>query len=191
MLSQRVAAYASEIKRLKALVAKLHRMQFGKSSEKLRAKTERQIQEAQERISALQEEMAETLGEQYDPVLPSALRQSSARKPLPASLPRETRVIRPEEECCPACGGELSSLGCDVSEQLELISSAFKVIETQRPKLACCRCDHIDARHQYLQNPLHAVMPEQGFWPMLSPGNMQTICRYTASQKYTVVRVWS
>ncbi|ENG2656446.1 transposase, partial [Escherichia coli] len=131
LLSQRVAAYASEINRLKALVAKLQRMQFGKSSEKLRAKTERQIQEAQERISALQEEMAETLGEQYDPVLPSALRQSSARKPLPASLPRETRVIRPEEECCPACGGELSSLGCDVSEQLELISSAFKVIETQ------------------------------------------------------------
>ncbi|EIH97580.1 IS66 family element, transposase domain protein [Escherichia coli 96.154] len=143
LLSQRVAAYASEINRLKALVAKLQRMQFGKSSEKLRAKTERQIQEAQERISALQEEMAETLGEQYDPALPSALRQSSARKPLPASLPRETRVIRPEEECCPACGGELSPLGCDVSEQLELISSAFKVIETQRPKLACCRCDHI------------------------------------------------
>ncbi|VCW13150.1 Putative transposase (identified by ISEscan HMM) [Escherichia coli] len=142
LLSQRVAAYASEINRLKALVAKLQRMQFGKA-QKTSCKTERQIQEAQERISALQEEMAETLGEQYDPVLPSALRQSSARKPLPASLPRETRVIRPEEECCPACGGELSSLGCDVSEQLELISSAFKVIETQRPKQACCRCDHI------------------------------------------------
>ena len=52
-----VVAYASEINRLKALVAKLQRMQFGKSSEKLRAKTERQIQDAQERISALQEEM--------------------------------------------------------------------------------------------------------------------------------------
>ncbi|WP_250886910.1 transposase [Escherichia coli] len=67
LLSQRVAAYASEINRLKALVAKLQRMQFGKSSEKTSRKTERQIQEAQERISALQEEMAETLGEQYDP----------------------------------------------------------------------------------------------------------------------------
>ncbi|WP_419772062.1 transposase domain-containing protein [Escherichia coli] len=33
LLSQRVAAYASEINRLKALVAKLQRMQFGKSSE--------------------------------------------------------------------------------------------------------------------------------------------------------------
>ena len=30
-----------------------------------------------------------------------------------------------------------------MSEQLELISSAFNVIETQRPKLTCCRCEHI------------------------------------------------
>ncbi|CND47226.1 Transposase and inactivated derivatives [Yersinia intermedia] len=36
LLSQRVAVYASEINRLKALVVKLQRMQFGKSSEKLR-----------------------------------------------------------------------------------------------------------------------------------------------------------
>ncbi|HCB2473231.1 TPA: transposase, partial [Citrobacter freundii] len=143
LLSRRVAAYASEINRLKALVAKLQRMQFGKSSEKLREKTQRQVREAEERINALQEEMAEVLGEQHDPVLPQPLRQSSARKPLPASLPRETRTLSPDETACPACGGELSALGCDVSEQLELISSAFKVIETRRPKLACCRCDHI------------------------------------------------
>lgn len=143
LLSQRVAAYASEINRLKALVVKLQRMQFGKSSEKLRQKTERQVCEAQERINALQEEMAEVLGEQHDPVMPQPLRQSSARKPLPASLQRESRTLPPAEITCPACGGGLSPLGCDVSEQLELISSAFKVIETQRPKLACCLCDHI------------------------------------------------
>lgn len=76
LLSQRVAAYSSEINRLKALVAKLQRMQFGKSSEKLREKTQRQVREAEERISALQEEMP---GEQHDPVLPQPLRQSSAR----------------------------------------------------------------------------------------------------------------
>ncbi len=68
----------------------LQRIQFGKSSEKLREKTARQVREAEERISALQEEMAEVLGEQHDPALPQPLRQSSARKPLPASLPRET-----------------------------------------------------------------------------------------------------
>ncbi|MDQ0627628.1 UNVERIFIED_ORG: transposase IS166 family protein [Pantoea agglomerans] len=127
----------------RALVDKLQRMQFGKSSEKLREKTQRQVREAKERISALQEEMAEVLCEQHDPVLPQPLRQSSARKPLSASLPRETRTLPPTETACPACVGKLSALGCDVSEQLELISSAFKVIETQRPKLACCSCDHI------------------------------------------------
>lgn len=146
LLSPRVEAYASEINRLKALAATLQRMQFGKSSEKLREKTARQVREAEERIGGLKEEVAEVLGEQHDPVLPQPLRQSSAPKPLPASLPRETRTMSPAESTCPVCGGELSALGCDVSEQLELISSAFKVIETQRPKLACRSCDHITAR---------------------------------------------
>ena len=114
LLSQRVAAYASEINRLKALVAKLQRMQFGKSSEKLREKTQRQVREAEERIDALQEEMAEVLGEQHDPVLPQPLRQSSARKPLPTALQRETRTLLPADITCPACGGELSALGCDM-----------------------------------------------------------------------------
>ncbi len=116
-------------------------MQFGKSSEKLRAKTQRQIQEAQERISALQEEMAETLGEQYDPALPSPLRQSFNR--YRPHFPVKPGLSGRKRNASAACGGECSSLGCDVSEQLELISSAFKVIETQRPKLACCRCYYI------------------------------------------------
>ena len=189
LLSQRVAAYASEINRLKALVAKLQRIQFGKSSEKLRAKTERQIQEAQERISALQEEMAETLGEQYDPVLPSALRQSSARKPLPASLPRETRVIRPEEDARPVVvNSVLWDVMCQSNWSLSAAPLRLSKHNVRNRPVAGAT---ISCRHQYLQNPLHAVMPERGFWPMLSPGNMQTICRYTASQKYTVVREWS
>lgn len=189
LLSQRVAAYASEINRLKALVAKLQRMQFGKSSEKLRAKTERQIQEAQERISALQEEMAETLGEQYDPVLPSPLRQSSARKPLPASLPSETRVIRPEEDARPVVvNSVLWDVMCQSNRSLSAAPLRLSKHNVRNRPVAGAT---ISCRHQYLQNPLHAVMPERGFWPMLSPGNMQTICRYTASQKYTVVREWS
>lgn len=53
--SLRVAAYASAINRLKTVVAKLQRMQFGKNSEKLRQNTERQVCEGQERIRSLQE----------------------------------------------------------------------------------------------------------------------------------------
>lgn len=175
LLSQRVAAYASEINRLKALVAKLQRMQFGKSSEKLRAKTERQIQEAQERISALQEEMAETLGEQYDPVLPSALRQSSARKPLPASLPRETRLsYRKRNAVLPVVvNSVLWDVMCQSNWSLSAAPLRLSKHNVRNRPVAGAT---ISCRHQYLQNPLHAVMPERGFWPMLSP----EICRPSA-----------
>ena len=167
-----------------------NRMQFGKSSEKLRAKKRTADTGCTERISALQ---GRNSGKRWvsNMTLPS-IRPApvfTARKPLPASLPRETRVIRPEEECCPACGGELSSLGCDVSEQLGL-SAAPLGLSKRNVRNWPVAVVTISCRRRCLQNPLHAAMPERGFWPMSSPGSMQTICRYTASQKYTVVRVW-
>ncbi|PIJ66797.1 hypothetical protein BL250_15910 [Erwinia sp. OLTSP20] len=61
------------------------------------------------------------------------MHQPSDRKPLPATLPRETRTLSPAETACPACGGELSTLGCDVSEQLEFISRQKACGFTRRP----------------------------------------------------------
>ncbi|WP_350449330.1 IS66 family transposase [Escherichia coli] len=49
----------------------------------------------------------------------------------------------PEESCCPECGGELDYLGEVSAEQLELVSSALKVIRTERVKKACTKCDCI------------------------------------------------
>ncbi len=153
LLSQRVAAYTSEINRLKALVAKLQRMQFGKSSEKLRERKQHARCARQRSASApcrkrwqrcWANSMTRYCHSRCASLLPVNL--------SPATLPRETRTLLPAETACPACGGELSALGCDVSEQLELISSAFKVIETQRPKLACCQCDHI-VQSQCRQSP--------------------------------------
>ncbi|MFP1453451.1 IS66 family transposase zinc-finger binding domain-containing protein [Escherichia coli] len=77
-----------------------------------------------------------------------------------------------------------------MSEQLELISSAFKVIETQRPKQACCRCDRYRAGTSTFKTHCTQLW-RSGALADVVTGNMQTICRYTASQKYTVVREWS
>ncbi len=62
------------------------------------------------------------------------LRQSCHRRPLPAHLPREIHRLESEESCCPECGGELDYLGEVSAEQLELVSSALKVIRTERVK---------------------------------------------------------
>jgi transposase len=73
---------------------------------------------------------------------------------LPAHLPRDTCVHRPEttaahhdangQACgCTDCGGRLRLIGQDVSEQLEYIPAHFKVIRHVRPKLACVACETI------------------------------------------------
>ena len=83
--------------------------------------------------------------------------RKSSRKPLPAKPPRETQRLLPAETSCPACGGSLKEMGETISEQLDIINTAFKVIETIRPKLAYSRCDVI------VQAPLPPKPIERGY----------------------------
>jgi transposase len=129
----------SEIEQLKLLIAKLRRMQFGRSSEKL----DRQIEQLELQLEALQVNDAEIvagLPEQIASVEPVA---RAVRRPLAAHLPREVRTHLPKLAECPDCGGELRKLGEDVSEVLERIPSRFQVIRHVRVKLACACCDRI------------------------------------------------
>jgi len=129
----------SEIEQLKLLIAKLQRMQFGRKSEKL----ERQIEQLQLRLEALQMNDAETVA-----ALPKTIARiegmaRSVRRPLPAHLPREVQTLLPQEEACPDCGGALHKLGEDVSEILERVPARCYVIRQVRVKLACGSCDKI------------------------------------------------
>jgi transposase len=129
-----LASHHDEIQRLKLFIAKLQRMQFGPSSERLQHidQLELQLEELQTNKTA-------------KPAVPVQHVEAAqpARKPLPAELPRETETLPPKETACPDCGGTLKHLGEDVSEMLEFVPSRFKVIRTVRPKLACNRCDAI------------------------------------------------
>lgn len=135
-LEQSLSIRTLEIEQLKLQLAKLKRMQFGRKSEKI----DRKIEQIETRLEDLMAEEGEA--EELQPA-PAALRQKSVRQPLPGHLPREDRVLEPEEQACPACGGNLKPLGEDVSEQLEIIDTAFKVIRHVRRKKACACCDCI------------------------------------------------
>jgi transposase len=124
-----------EIQRLKLLIAKLQRMQFGPSSERLA----RHIDQLELRLEDLE---TNKTAKPLPTPQPSAT-SSPARQPLPADLPREIETLRPKASACPDCAGELKHLGEDVSEVLEFVPGRFKVIRTVRPKLACNRCDAI------------------------------------------------
>lgn len=135
-LEQALSIRTLEIEQLKLQLAKLKRMQFGRKSEKI----DRKIEQIETRLEDL---MAEEGEAEERESAPAVARQKSVRQPLPEHLPREERVLEPEEQSCPECGGNLKPLGEDVSEQLEIIDAAFKVIRHVRRKKACACCDCI------------------------------------------------
>ena len=131
-----------EIERLKLLLAKLHRMQFGRKSEKL----ERQIEQLELRLEELESKRSE---QEPNAPAPAPVTASSTpitkptRRALPDHLPRQTRRHEPKETVCPQCQGELRKLGEDVSEMLEYVPASFVVIRHVRTKLSCTQCDCI------------------------------------------------
>ncbi|MWN37422.1 IS66 family transposase [Escherichia coli] len=141
-----------EIEHLRAQIEKLRRMLFGTRSEKLR----REVELAEALLKQREQDSDRYSGREDDPQVPRQLRQSRHRRPLPAHLPREIHRLEPEESCCPECGGELDYLGEVSAEQLELVSSALKVIRTERVKKACTKCDCIVEAPVYRQSEIFA-----------------------------------
>lgn len=128
-----IATQRAEIERLKMMIAKLRRTQFGRSSEQLDAMID-QLQLGLEELHISQAELT--------PPIEPAPRAVSRRKPLPEHLPREIHVHQPESQCS-GCGGTLRYLDEDVAEMLEYVPARFKVIRHIRPKLVCSCCEHI------------------------------------------------
>ena len=100
-----------EIEHLKLLLAKLHRMQFGRKSEKLT----RQIEQLELRLEELESKPSEQEPNAPAPAPVHAAATPTTAKPtrraLPAHLPRQTRQHEPKETACPQCQGELRKLG--------------------------------------------------------------------------------
>ncbi len=131
------------IEQMKAQLAKLRRMQFGRSSEKL----DTQIQQLELMLEDLEEGEATRLAQLPTTGLAHPERQASRRQPvrrhLPDHLPRE-EIIHSPGEICPGCGGaHFSKLGEDVTEVLEKIPARLRVIRHIRPKLSCRDCETI------------------------------------------------
>src|ERR1700689_1043057 len=99
-----------EIEHLKLLLAKLHRMQFGRKSEKL----ERQIEQLELRLEEMESKRSEPEldAPAAHPVTASSTPTAAnpTRRALPGHLPRQTRRHEPQETACPQCQGELRKL---------------------------------------------------------------------------------
>jgi transposase len=151
-----LVAKALEIEKLKLQIARLRRVQFGRSSEKI-ARTIEQLE------LMLEDLEAETSAATASATSPAAdIEQSSSskskrsgRKPLAEHLPRQEVVHEPS--CtCPSCGGEMRKVGEDVTEVLDYVPGHFKVIKHIRPAFSCRRCESM------VQMPMPSLPIERG-----------------------------
>jgi transposase len=148
-LASEVKAKGLKIAQLEARIAKLKRLQFGQSSEKLA----HEIEQLELELDELHEDEAAQAAER--PAAVQMLIGKPARRPLPPHLPREDEVHEPS--CtCPNCGGQMRKLGEDVTEVLEYVPASFKVIRHVRPKLSCRVCETI------VQAPMPSLPIERG-----------------------------
>ena len=133
-----------EIERLKLLLAKARREQYGRSSErgaKLIEQLELQLADLEE-SAAEEETAAEITAPAPERGARSGGTRKPARRPLPENLPRE-RIVYPAPCACPECGGPVRKLGEDVTETLECEPRRWKVVEHVREKVSCRCCEAI------------------------------------------------
>ena len=139
-----VSSARQEIERLKLLLAKARRAQYGQSSERgarLIEQLELQLAELEER--AAEEETAAEIAAPKKRASPSGgSTRKPARRPLPEHLPRE-RIVYPAPCACPKCGGPVRKLGEDITETLECVPRQWKVVEHVREKVSCRHCEAI------------------------------------------------
>ena len=134
LLASEVKAQALMIEKLQHQLHGANRHRFGSKSEGM---DQLQLFAENEEIAEAAVKAAETA-----PAEPIELKEKPGRKPLPDHLERIEQVLSVGEDC-PECGGDLSKLGEDITEELEYIPGRFVVNKITRPRMACRRCEAI------------------------------------------------
>jgi len=145
-----------EIEKLKVELARLRRMSFGRSSEKI----DRRIEQLELLLEDIEESHPE-FGDEPEAMASEAQGESLAspaarrRRQLPESLPRQEIRHEPAGDCS-ACGGSLRSVGEDVTEILDYVPGRFRVVRHVRPALSCRSCETM------VQAPMPSLPVERG-----------------------------
>ena len=135
-----VAALAEHNRRLEHLVAEFRQVLYGKRSEKLGEDARQLAFEDLETAVAAAEEAKTRASATPAASRPAGTGVKRNQGRLPKELPRIERVIEPPSTLCPCGCGEMTRIGEDRVERLDVIPAQFRALVTIRPKYACRRC---------------------------------------------------
>jgi transposase len=125
------------------------------------------------------EALVEDKKEEAPVTIPEHTRQKPKRQPLPENLPRIEIIedIDESEKVC-ACGAELSRIGEDVCEKLDIVPAKIQIIRIVRPKYACKSCEGVET-----EGPTVKIAPPP---PQIIPKGIATpgLIAFVAISKY-------
>ena len=132
------------VQALRLRIAKLQKLAFGKSSEKIEREIEQLELALEDLLVAVAEEDEDAIDEgQDEPATQEPSAPVLRRRPrVSDTTQRERRELDPGT-CCPDCGGDLRLVGEDVSELLDMIAAQMKVVQIARIKKSCRRCERM------------------------------------------------
>jgi transposase len=132
------------VQALRLRIAKLQKLAFGKSSEKIEREIEQLELALEDLLLAVAEGDEAPIDEgQNEPAAGDLCAPALRRRPrVSDATPRERRELDPGT-CCADCGGDLRVVGEDVSELLDMIAAQMKVVQIARIKKSCRRCERM------------------------------------------------
>jgi hypothetical protein len=164
----------AEVDRLRLIIQRLQRAQFGRRSERLDGdQLALGLEDLDVDIARVQAPLASRIDANDN--APDA---TPRRQPLPDSLAREDITVEVASGACPCCGGDLHPIGESVSEMLDFVPARLRVLRIRRPKYGCRACGTI---HQ-------APAPER---PIAEVATRQCFCQGVFTQPRPLAEVAS
>jgi transposase len=167
VLQQILRELYAENDKLRLLIERLTRHQFGRRSEQL---TVEQLQfglEDQEQVAAEREASQDAASQDTAAPTNGAKTRSRAPRParnhgaLPSHLPRYEVVIDVAHEACPCCGGKMHCISELRTEQLDIVPVQLRVRVTRRPRYACRTCEEAIVVADAPARPIDGGMPTE------------------------------
>jgi hypothetical protein len=141
----------AENDKLRLLIQRLLRHQFGRRSEQLDPdQLQLGLEDLEQTIAEGEAAQDAAEGDEASGQQRRASRPRRNHGALPAhlglaslglDLPRYEVVIDVEDKACPCCAGALHLIGEDRSEQLDIVPAQLRVRVTRRPRYGCRACE--------------------------------------------------
>ena len=178
---QQLAEKQRDIERLLEQFRLQRHLRFGASSEQAPGQGTL-FNEAETLVAETPDEVAPS------PVMPAAdttMRPTRGRRqPLPPELPRIDVVhdlAAGEQQC--ACGCQMSVLGEEISEQLDIIPAQVRVIRHIRKKYACPRCETAPITAPLPAQPIPKSNASAGLLAHIAWPSTRMRCRRTGRKR--------